>query len=90
MARLNWQLIIEEVTNFDLQDQIRFRARLKQVHGLTPFADRKRYARLENTPRAAPFKRLVTSYHQEYRHENNLYYRSILKGTDDLMFCENT
>lgn len=81
-------VIGEEDDNFDLQDQILFYAPdfKSKYTGFDAFwltvSDT---PGLRITPRAgAPLEGgLVTSYHQEYRHENNLYYRSILKGTDD-------
>ena len=78
----------EENDTFDLEDQILFYApefQSKYTKFDAFWLTISDTPGLRITPRTdtPPVGDVVTAYNQEYRHENNLYYRSILKGTDD-------
>ena len=78
----------EEDDIFDLQDEILFYApefQSKYTRFDAFWLTISDTPGLRITPRTdtPPEGDVVTAYNQEYRHENNLYYRSILKGTDD-------
>lgn len=78
----------EEDDTFDLQDEILFYApefQSKYTRFDAFWLTISDTPGLRITPRTdiPPEGDVVTAYIQEYRHENNLYYRSILKGTDD-------
>ncbi|HRW99256.1 MAG TPA: C25 family peptidase propeptide domain-containing protein, partial [Cyclobacteriaceae bacterium] len=78
----------EEDDTFDLQDEILFYApefQSKYTRFDAFWLTISDAPGLRVTPRTdtPPEGDVVTAYNQEYRHENNLYYRSILKGIDD-------